>query len=83
MAKLQFKKRLLEVEFGDDKFDLMFPTVRQIESFQLKGKDDKEASLTPTIDFLEKLGLPRDTAYELEPSMLTDIINVLAGQKKS
>jgi len=81
MAKLQFKRRVLEIEFGDEKFEVAFPTVRQVENFQVGAKG--EDSLTPTIDFLAALGLPKDAAYELEPTMLTEIINVLAGQKKS
>lgn len=80
--KLEFQKRILTIEFGEDSYNMNFPSVRQIDGFQREAKKDQD-SLSPTIKFLESLGLPKDVSYSLEPDMLSEIISTLSGQKKS
>ena len=80
--KLKFEKRVLTVEYGEESYNVSFPTVRQVDKFQ-RMAEKKATSIEPTIDFLEDLGLPKDVSYSFEADMLGEIIATLSGQKKS
>ena len=79
---LEFKRKLLRLKLDDQTYELKFPTVRQVDEFSNKAKG-KEDDLSPTLSFLENLGLPEKVSLGMEPDMLKTVIETLSGQKKS
>jgi hypothetical protein len=80
---LELKKSVLEVKVDGQVYQIKFPTIKKIKSFQESLKSQGEPDIGVTLDFLESLGLPKSVSEELEPSHLAAIIDTISGTKKN
>lgn len=83
---MDFKKRKLNVKFEDKAYTLNFPNLKQIKDHQKKQskiKGDSLGVIDLSQDFLDELGLPKAVSDEMEADNITDIVQVLSGQKKA
>lgn len=76
------KRRVMTVTIDDTKYSVKFPTLGELDVYrqELKKADAGEDLLS---GFIENLGLPKDAQMMLEPSDLTEIVQLLTDQKKA
>ena len=80
---LNFKRRELELNVYGNDYKLSFPSVKQTQDYAKKAKragDDESASML--VEFLDKLGLPKDISLEMEAEHLTQVVEALIPQGK-
>ena len=77
----EFKREPYRVKVDDTIYELKRPSVKSFKDFSDKAGDQKD-QLTPVVDFLSKLGLSKDVAWEMEPEWLNQILEDLTGKKK-
>jgi hypothetical protein len=81
--KLEFKKRLLEIDLYGEAITMSFPTVSQFKGYQKKLKEaGADGEVDTMLEFLCDLGLPKDKMDEMEPDHLKQVLEVLSGSKK-
>lgn len=90
MEKRELKRVVYEYTIDGQQYQVKKPNLKLLKEFMQKTKDAKvdEAdggleALEETINFLARLGLPAEVAWELDPEMLQDITAEVTGQKKS
>ena len=76
------KRRVMTVTIDETKYSVKFPTLGELDVYrqELKKADAGEDLLS---GFIENLGLPKDAQMMLEPSDLTEIVQLLTDQKKA
>lgn len=79
---MEFKRKSLEFSFDGEKYKVKFPSVKQLSEFQKEVSVKESAELSDTVNFLDRLGLPADVAYEMELEHLTVIMETISGSKK-
>lgn len=83
---LKLKRTKIKLEVDDKVYMLTRPTYSDVKAFEAERKlvaEDPEKLPELIFMFLEKTGLPKDVANNLEVSMITEIIDVLSGVKKN
>tara|TARA_Y100000310_G_C20099095_1_gene541860 strand:+ start:184 stop:429 length:246 start_codon:yes stop_codon:yes gene_type:complete len=79
--ELKLKRKTLKITLDEKVYDVRFPTVQEVKGLQdLGSKGEKD--FAPTLDFLDSLGLPRETCMGMEPNMILEVIKTLSGEKK-
>jgi hypothetical protein len=80
---LDFKKTTLKFKFQGEPYEINYPSVKQFDDYQKKASKAKESEyIELLIDFLSKLGLSKEVAYELEVDHLSALVEELAPNKK-
>ncbi len=76
------KRRVMTVTIDETKYQVKFPTLGELDVYrqELKKADAGEDLLS---GFIENLGLPKAAQMQLEPSDLTEIVQLLTDQKKA
>jgi uncharacterized membrane protein len=81
--ELNLSKKKLKVTWDGQQFDVVFPTIKLLKDYQADYAKADEQNQTETIQkFIAKLGLPMEATDEMEPEHLSEIVQVLTGQKK-
>ena len=79
----EFKRRVLNIKFDGESYELRFPSNRVLNDFVKAEKDKPEdEALEGLIRFLDGLGLPEDIAWDMEPYMLGEIMEEFKSKKK-
>ena len=80
---LKFERRVLELDLYGESFKLRFPSVGESQEYvkKLEGLSEKEAG-DGLVDFLDKLGLPKEKSMAMETEHLTQVIEALMPAKK-
>lgn len=80
---MEFKRRSLQLKIYGEAHNLSFPTVKQTREYadQLKGSDEEKATEL-LLDFLSKLGLPKDISDGMETEHLQELCEALMPSKK-
>lgn len=81
---MKLEKRVLEIEYGEEKLTLKYPTVLQIKEMTKKQQKIKDPvdNVDIILDLLVELGMPKEIATELEQRHLESIMEVLIDSKK-
>lgn len=78
------KRRKLSVEIEGVKHIVRFPLLGELDEYRESSeKGEAKDSVKALAVFLSKLGLPEDAQKMLEPSDLTEVVNLLTDQKKT
>ena len=80
---IEFVKRELRIKLDGQEYTLVYPSNRKLQehSIAVKGLEEDKV-LDALVNFLDKLGLPKDIAWEMEPYMLEEILTELTSKKK-
>lgn len=79
---IELKKKIYKFNYDGTEYVLNAPTLRQVEKMQKQAKEiGEDNAISSTLDFLADLGLPKDVAYDMEPSHLETIVNAVSGVK--
>jgi hypothetical protein len=77
----ELKRKTLKIKIDGEEYKILFPTVRQLSTFQ--ESFNKKQDLDLMIKFIAELGLPEHVGESLEADHLKDVFEVISGQKKS
>lgn len=78
---MKFQKSELKIDIYGQEVTLSFPTIMQLKELDKKATKKGADEIGESISFLEKLGLPKHIAEELEPQHFKDIIEALTVKK--
>jgi len=80
---LEFKRRELALKVYGEEYKILFPTVSQVQNYakelNKRGEEDAGELL---LEFLDKLGLPKEVSGEMESDHLQQVVNALMPAKK-
>lgn len=76
---LELKPRVIGVKLGETVYQVRVPNAREIKEMQAVKDQDIDVS----IDLLDKLGLPKAVAWELDVESLQLVFEALIPAKKS
>lgn len=80
--EIQLSKKTIKVSYEGKEYLVAKPSTRLCNDFA--QSDDK--TIQATIAFLEKLGLPSDVSWELDPASIAEVVEALmpkVSEKKS
>jgi hypothetical protein len=77
---LELKKRELQFKLDDQVYKLKFPSVSQVREYAKKFEKEED-SLKCIIDFLSKLGLPKEVTEDMEVNHLETIMTEITKGK--
>lgn len=80
--KLEFKKRVLEIDLYGEPVSIDFPTVGQYRKYQTKLLKENASETDVMIEILKELGMTQEQIDGLEPSHLKQVIDSLMGSEK-
>jgi hypothetical protein len=80
---LEFKKRELKLKLYGEDISVAFPSVAQVEAYQLKIQSSEKSEFDLAQDFLEELGLEKVKTKSMHMEDFQELLKVLLGQKKS
>ena len=85
MSVIDLKRKVFKFKLDEVEYSVNPPTVGQIKTLNEEMKEKGEDDINVTIDFLSKLGMPKDVVEGLEPSHLEVIIKTVTVkyEKKS
>ena len=78
----EFKRELYRVKVDETIYELKKPSVKVFKEYSDKFAGDSEDKITPVVEFLSQLGLPKDIGWEMEPDWLFQMVDDLTGKKK-
>lgn len=78
---MEFKSKVLEFTYNGKQQRVNYPKIKDIEFLQRDMKD-KEPDMKQTLDFLERLGLKKEDAMDMEVEHLKTIVDTLSGAEK-
>ena len=68
-----------KVKLNGQEYSLKEPSVKDIIGFQKEMKDDKE-NIAHTVNFINKLGLPKDICEDLGLAKLKMLVEKITGE---
>ena len=80
---MELKRRKLKFTLDGEEYKVLFPTVRQLDSYQKDLDKNKGKELDCLVSFLDNLGLSKDVSYGLEVTHLEQIVGEISGSKTS
>jgi len=81
---LEFSKRELKFKYDGEEHTVRFPSVKDLSEYQKKFKEaGEDSTAVVVVDFLEKLGLKKSVAEELESHHVEVILKELTSSKKN
>lgn len=78
---MEFNFKKLKFKYGETQHELRYPTTGEIEDFGTVA--DAEKPMESTYLLLEKLGLSRDAARDMQHEHLMQVVNEIANPKKN
>lgn len=81
---LEIKDRILVIKYKGNTYEVRFPSVKESNEylFNLKSKKENSEFENVLIDFLDKLGLPKEISENMEMSDLFVIAGKFQEEKK-
>lgn len=80
---IEQKRTVFFFKIYGEELEVKAPLMRQVKEFQELVKKDADNEVDESIKFLERLGLPKDFGWDMEPAHLKTLIQTVCGQKKS
>lgn len=86
--EMKFEKRVIALDVYGEKFEVSFPTPKQLRWYidELKKVSEQEGDKSEVdliVEFLAKLGLPKEKSEEMEVSHISKLVEVLLEVKKN
>lgn len=78
---LEFKTRVLQFNFNNEKHEIKFPTVKEIQDYNESLEKEKN-EMKAICDLIVGLGLERSVCEQLEVPHLEAILKELTSTKK-
>ena len=79
---IEIVKRKLEIKYGGESFEVLYPTALQLAKYQKMMKEKEDDSILITIDLLVNLGLKKEVAEILEIEDMTMIVEKFSEKKR-
>lgn len=86
MKEIELKRKRFAFKIDGNVYELKSPTVSMVKDYTKKQKElekaGEEDAIEGAIDFLARLGMPKEVAEELELEHLETVIEQVTGAKK-
>jgi 6-phosphogluconate dehydrogenase (decarboxylating) len=76
------KRRTLKVIVDDVSHMVKFPSLGELDQYRKEIKKEGADETDTLFNFLETLGLKKEVALSLEAGDVTEIVNIISGEKK-
>lgn len=77
--ELNLSRKIIKVKFEGETYSVRAPSNAELRKFVEDGEGD---DLEKSINLLDKLGLPKEISWELDPESLQQVIEAITPQAK-
>lgn len=78
---MKLVKTIFELDAYGEKYNLTEPSVKTVQQFQLRMKDENADDIEIMLDFLKDCGLPREVSSEMPASHVAQVMERLVPKK--